>query len=227
LKPEQRGLLAKPNLRASLAQAGLEVADRGEGYETIANEVHLLHGLGDPSKVHTIASGGFNEHFSGANAGTMFGSGIYMAEDAGKCDQYCRPVSNELMWDSPSCLSKLLGSGTHDLRGKELRFIFVCRTLLGCIVQVGSDREHRLGTQEPVFAPGINKRELALIPDYIINTPTHYHSELAEICPGPHVAPDTHTEALGNSLRFREFIAFRNTLIYPEFLVAYTREAQR
>jgi hypothetical protein len=35
---------------------------------------------------------GMNEHFSGVNAGTMFGDGIYLAEDMGKSDQYCRPL---------------------------------------------------------------------------------------------------------------------------------------
>jgi hypothetical protein len=146
MTPEQRSQLPKPNLRASLAEAGRELAQRGEAYEPIANEAHLLHGLGDPSKVPTIASGGFNEHFSGSNAGTMFGSGIYLAEDVGKCDQYCKPASSQLMWSGPSCLAGLLGCA-DELRGKELRFIFVCRTLLGCMVQVGQDRDHRLGTQ--------------------------------------------------------------------------------
>jgi len=100
--------------------------------------------------------------------------------------------------------------------------VSVSACLRACVCLSHLDR--CLGTQEPVFAPGVNKRELALIPDYILDTPVHYHSELAEIRPGPLVGPDTHTEPEGNALRFREFIAFRNTLIYPEFLVAYTRE---
>ena len=29
---------------------------------------------------------------SGANAGTMFGDGVYLAEDMGKSDQYCRTL---------------------------------------------------------------------------------------------------------------------------------------
>ena len=98
--------------------------------------------------------------------------------------------------------------------------VSACLRVCVCV----SHLDRCLGTQEPVFAPGVNKRELALIPDYILKTPVHYHSELAEICPGQRVGPDTHTEPHGNQLRFREFIAFRHTLIYPEFVVAYTRE---
>jgi hypothetical protein len=47
---------------------------------------------GDPTKALNIMGSGMNEHFSGVNAGTMFGDGIYLAEDMGKSDQYCRPL---------------------------------------------------------------------------------------------------------------------------------------
>ena len=36
-------------------------------------------------------------------------------------------------------------------------------------------------------------------------------------------APDTHWEMGGISLRFREMIVFRPTLVYPEYLIAYRR----
>ena len=48
------------------------------------NEKLLFHGLGDLSKALNIIGSGFNEHFSGVNAGTMFGDGVYLAEDMGK-----------------------------------------------------------------------------------------------------------------------------------------------
>jgi len=218
---QQRSLLPHPKLRAGFARAGSELAQRGEPYESIVNEVHLLHGLGAPSTVHTIVAGGFNEHFSGGNAGTLFGDGIYMAEDSGKADQYSKAASRDPEQEKVDTL--LYGASAGALQGKELRYIFVCRAVLGCILQVGQDTDHRLGTQEPVFAAG--SRELALVPEHLIATPTHFHSELAEIAPASgFVAHDTHTEALGIQLRFREFIAFRDTQIYPELLMAYARE---
>ena len=55
------------------------------------NVPSLTRGLGAPSKALNIAAAGVNEHFSGVNAGTMFGDGVYFAEDMGKSDQYCAP----------------------------------------------------------------------------------------------------------------------------------------
>ena len=52
-----------------------------------ANETMLLHGT-SPEKLLSLLSNGLNERFSGSNAGTAFGDGIYLAEDAGKTDQY-------------------------------------------------------------------------------------------------------------------------------------------
>ena len=51
------------------------------------NEVFLLHGT-DPTKVLQIAREGLNERFSSRSC---FGFGSYMAEDAGKVDQYIKP----------------------------------------------------------------------------------------------------------------------------------------
>jgi len=76
----------------------------------------------------------------------------------------------------------LYGSSNGPLEDKQLLYMLVCRATLGCILQVGSDRMHRLGTQEPVSAT--RSRELALVPELIIPNPTHYHSELAEISAG-------------------------------------------
>ena len=52
-------------------------------------------------QVLPIARGGLNERFSGTNAGTAFGNGVYLAEDLGKSDQYVElderlSVSSEL-----------------------------------------------------------------------------------------------------------------------------------
>ena len=38
-----------------------------------------------------------------------------------------------------------------------------------------------------------------------------------------HAVGDTHAEKGGSSLRFREFIVFHPTLMYPEYIVAYRR----
>ena len=50
-----------------------------------------------------------NERFSGTGAGTAFGDGVYLAEDAGKTDQYVGPDS---AYDPSSELHKWLYSET-------------------------------------------------------------------------------------------------------------------
>ena len=100
----------------------------------------------------------------------------------------------------------------------ELRFVIVCRAVLGVFVQVGAQRTKQLNSDQDLFAAG--SRELALIPG--LATPTHFHSEIAEVSP-MHAVGDTHAEKGGSSLRFREFIVFHPTLMYPEYIVAYRR----
>ena len=45
-----------------------------------AHECFLMHGI-QPENILSIVKSGFNEHFSGAYAGTAFGDGVYLAED--------------------------------------------------------------------------------------------------------------------------------------------------
>lgn len=215
-----------PHIRKGLAVASAPLRAEG-GCDSACNEFLLFHGLGDPSKALNIFGAGFNEHFSGVNAGTMFGDGIYLAEDMGKSDQYCAPAARSGVLGrafgstaQQRKLDALLWEGRKPpVAADELRYVFVCRAVLGVFLQVGADRQRQLRSAEPVFAAGT--RELALIPD--LPTPTHYHSEVAEVAPGRLPAKDTHTERGGSSLRFREFIVFKPTLLYPEYLVAYRR----
>ncbi|EOD33682.1 hypothetical protein EMIHUDRAFT_229417 [Emiliania huxleyi CCMP1516] len=51
------------------------------------NEALLLHGT-QPGALLSMLANGLNERFSGTNAGTAFGNGVYLAEDLGKSDQY-------------------------------------------------------------------------------------------------------------------------------------------
>ena len=84
----------------------------------------------------------------------------------------------------------------------------------------------RLGTNEPVFDPKSDRRELALIPSEIFESPVHFQSSIAQVAPHAGVGKDTWTVQGGCQLRFREFVIFKNTLIYPEFLLEYSRLKQ-
>ena len=79
-------MVGTQNIREGLLEASRDLRKKG-GCDFKANEYYLFHGLGSPTMALNIASNGFNEHFSGTNAGTRFGDGIYLAEDIGKSDQ--------------------------------------------------------------------------------------------------------------------------------------------
>ena len=54
-----------------------------------ANEVHLFHGT-NPEAADLIAKGDFKIDKAGSNRGTMFGPGVYLAENASKSDEYAK-----------------------------------------------------------------------------------------------------------------------------------------
>merc|ERR1719235_1905260 len=59
------------------------------------NEVVLWHGT-SPQAAAAIAKGGFNLSFSGINAGSMYGHGVYLAECASKSDEYAKADADGL-----------------------------------------------------------------------------------------------------------------------------------
>ena len=71
---------SNPHLRKGLLEASRPLR-KANGCDSRINECYLFHGLGNPAMALNIIQSGMNEHFSGVNAGTMFGDGIYLAED--------------------------------------------------------------------------------------------------------------------------------------------------
>jgi len=71
------------------------------------NEVFLFHGT-SAAAADAIATGNFKVNLAGSNAGTLYGRGVYMAENATKSDEY-----------------------TRERPGDQLRYLLLCRTLLG------------------------------------------------------------------------------------------------
>jgi hypothetical protein len=109
------------------------------------------------------------------------------------------------------CDRKWGDSATTDLHHKlysqsyphpgDVFYVLLCRVILGHQVQTDSNNR----VQPNVFAAGGTiRRELAVIPGS--KPPTPYHSLLGTHYP-----------------RFREFVSFNSTYLYPEYLVAYHR----
>jgi hypothetical protein len=174
------------------------------------NEAFLMHGTG-ADVVIEIISKGMNERFAGAAAGTMFGQGSYLAEDAGKCDQYTK-LDEQFDGGGASKLHKLLYSSSMPHPGKVF-YILVCRVALGYHVrtQKTSRPFTSKDTGEPVFPVirGVdNERELRPVPG-IKSPDILHHSLLADVV------------AVG--MRYREIIVFHSEYIYPEYLLAYQR----
>ena len=116
-------------VRTAKAAAGLRLG--GGGLHAPANEALLLHGT-PADRVLSMLSTGMNERFSGSNAGTAFGDGVYLAEDAGKTDQYVQPDA-ELHARAKEPLADLhrrLYAPDHAHPG-SVYYVFVCRVALG------------------------------------------------------------------------------------------------
>jgi len=167
-----------------------------------ANETHLLHGT-SADVLLSVLSKGLNERYSGSNAGTAFGDGVYLAEDVGKTDQYTRV---DRRFDRNNALHQRLYGKHHEHPG-DVYYVLVCRVALGYparTTECGKSAKH-MKTRMPLFP--VSFRELADIPN--ITPPKTYHSLIAELG--------------GNLGRFREFIIFHGDRCVPEYLVAYHR----
>jgi len=91
--------------RAESIAAAL-AADFAEPLLPEVNEVYMFHGTSAQAAA-SIAARDFRINLAGANAGTLYGRGIYFAENASKSDEYTRPT------------------------GDNLRYMLLCRTVLG------------------------------------------------------------------------------------------------
>ena len=168
---------------------------------TDVNEAMLVHGT-NPAVLLNMLSTGLNERFSGTNAGTAFGDGIYFAEDVGKNDQY---TMVDERYDASFDLHQRLYRQGVQHPGK-VYYLLVCRVALGhplCTKSAGRAAASNDG--RPIFP--VSYRELAHVPNVI--PPVHYHSLIAD-------RPQA---------RYREFIVFHSEFVYPEYLIAYQRFA--
>ena len=167
------------------------------------NEAFLMHGT-NAGVLINILSRGMNERFAGTAAGAAYGEGSYLAEDAGKNDQYTK-VDSQL--SSISELHKRLYAHNVPHPGKVF-YILVC-----CVALGHHARTHQMGAESTSTDTGqrvfpISFRELDTVAG--ISPPVHHHSLLA---PDPKPL----------QVRYREFIVFHSEYIYPEYLLAYQR----
>jgi len=191
-------------VRPGLAEATRALPGVG-GLRAGLNEAYLLHGTA-PKNVLALLAGGLNERYSEVAA---YGNGNYLAEDAGKCDQY---VTNDPAFGAEPELHKRLYPGGAAEHPGKVYYVLVCRTTLGAYLRTrtwvsAAGGCVSLDTGARVFPA--NNRELSLIPG--VSPPAHHHGLVVEKG-GP------------SGIRFREFLVFHGEYAYPEYLLAYRRE---
>jgi hypothetical protein len=167
------------------------------------NEALLMHGT-NAGVLFNILSTGMNERFAGTAAGAAYGEGSYLAEDAGKNDQYTKVVDPQ--YDGSSELHKRLYA--HGARHQGMVFyILVCRVALGHQVRTKQAGRDAVSTDTGRRVFPISFRELDTVAG--VSPPVHHHSLLADV--------------MDVGARYREFIVFHSEYIYPEYLLAYQR----
>ena len=176
---------------------------RGFTLSQACNEVILLHGT-NPDRLLNLLSTGLNERFSGTNAGSAFGEGVYCAEDAGKTDQY---VSADSTHDPSSELHKRLYDKTVH-HPDDVFYVLVLRVALGFPVrtQQMGQRATSMDDGKPIF-PINTYRELSAVPD--VTPSIFHHSLIAE---------------LGREIKhYREFVLFHSEYVHIDYVLAYHR----
>jgi len=77
------------DLKGSGRVKTMNAMGKEDGLYEDMNEVYLFHGT-SPSGAMGISGDGFKLSFVGSNVGTMFGRGVYLAEQSSKCDEYAQ-----------------------------------------------------------------------------------------------------------------------------------------
>ena len=148
---------------------------------------------------------------SGANAGTMFGEGVYLADDGAKADQYTRAADASIQTgDDPLAALHALLYPDGSLPPAGVNYTFLCRVGLGCAIRTKdgtSCLDPGAATDDKLFATA-RRKQLGEIAG-CTEPKVPYHSLLAELG--------------GNIARFREVVVFDGARVYPEYLLAYSR----
>jgi hypothetical protein len=202
---QNRGILGKDV--SDVPGLPVKTTDRVGGFtlSQACNEAILLHGP-NPERLHDLLSQGLNERFAGTGAGTSFGDGVYLAEDAGKTDQY---VSADSAYDPSNELHKRLYDETMP-HPNDVFYVLVVRAALGFPVrtQKSGRKAPSMDGGAPIFP--VSYRELSAVPG--VTPKILHHSLIAERGKGRNAIA-----------RYREFVLFHTENVYIDYVIAYHR----
>ena len=132
--PNERSGCSKGGEALELAAQDGFKADHEDAARQDINEVFLLHGL-PKGTVFDVIRSGFNERYSGANAGALFGDGSYFAQDIEKADQYTGDPDHNISEPGLSALHKQLYPNGADDHPGDVCYVLVCRVALGYTIR--------------------------------------------------------------------------------------------
>lgn len=91
LEPEAEAIAVAGESSASIAES--LAAEFEEPLDASVNEAFFFHGT-NADAAEKISVNDFCINLAGSNAGTLYGRGVYLAENASKSDEYTTPLSN-------------------------------------------------------------------------------------------------------------------------------------
>eukprot|EP00928_Gymnodinium_smaydae_P011878 TRINITY_DN14347_c0_g1_i1.p1 TRINITY_DN14347_c0_g1~~TRINITY_DN14347_c0_g1_i1.p1 ORF type:complete len:485 (-),score=27.41 TRINITY_DN14347_c0_g1_i1:63-1493(-) len=196
----QDQILQLPNDPPSISLKTAGVSTRLDlPLQTKINECIALHGT-SCAALKSILSYGLKENFS---TGGAFGDGTYLAEDAGKCDQYCDVDEQR---DEDNMVHKVLYPAGTSHPG-DVSYILVCNVVLGWPACTLDGMRTTEGGE--LWSNAATKRELATIPH--ADLPIAHHGLIVEV---------------GQAVkRYREILSFHSDRIAMRYLIAYRRAA--
>jgi len=200
----------------------IQLLPEAQELDSTLNEAFLLHGT-RPVTIPKIMHAGLNER---VNQRGYFGSGTYLAEDAGKADQY---TGLDRRFQSRGDLADLHGLLYYSPRDAckprhagDVFYMFLCRAALGYPIQSFDGEwstcgQHRVRTQDRKFR---NTNELSPIPTSTTGR-TNHHSLIIE----------RYDESVSATVwkprravqRYREFVFTHSDRTYPQYLLAVQR----
>lgn len=211
------------------SQKVLSAASPGDfALDAAVNEAWLYQGTA-VGNLWNIATNGFNEKFSGSNAGAAYGYGNYFAEGADKAEQYAKP---DVAFDPVNIeVHQKMYAGWQEHPG-NMGYIFLNRVSLGLPVRVRKgfgpmSVKNPLGPEKKTinnpFAEvkdidfqqricPITQRELRTVD---AQHPTiNHHSILGEL------------KAPLSNKRFREIVSFHSEYSDPVYILGFQRYDQ-
>tara|TARA_X000001036_G_scaffold321447_1_gene299926 strand:- start:2536 stop:4026 length:1491 start_codon:yes stop_codon:yes gene_type:complete len=189
-------------VRTDKALAGLAAEEPLGPLADGVNEKYLVHGTGVDAAMSIVHT---NFQMQNASRSGYYGTGFYLAEDAGKADVYSKS-------DGYESVNQTLGIDTSEQPLPKTYYMLIARTLLGCANHAA-----------PQYGQRSDTIDLLGLPAYAHEGPGGEASGLRP--PYDSLIIEHKTTPRGTEgQKWREFLVRESNAILPVMLVAYVRK---